>query len=63
MLKLNEMQVDLKIEDDIGARTECSEKDSACELALQKVDELEAALGDTKNVSLFAYGDYTSFWK
>ena len=57
------MQVDLKIEDDIGARTECSEKDSACELALQKVDELEAALGDTKNVSLFAYGDYTSFWK
>ena len=45
------MQVDTKNEDGVGAITECVEKDSACKLALKKVDELEAALGDTKNMS------------
>lgn len=52
----DEMQVDIQNEDDFGMslgheETACAEADFACKLALQKINGLEVALGDTKNVS------------
>lgn len=50
------MQVDMQNENDFSKSLALEERaramtDSSCRLALQKIDLLEAALGDTKNVS------------
>lgn len=56
----NDIQVGMQNKDNMSVFEEatCEGSDSACKLALQKIDWLEVVLGDIKNVSFFiSYND------